>query len=138
MFGNVIPRIFCHLERNFDFLDKEIHKNSRKFDHIPGKMCIFLAVSMIKNPLFKHFFSVESWERFVSFWVLILLNIKRLITTCYHRSSPFKYLHMTDSFTYWQTPISPRSFPRINLDRSLAHSLVTPMDGRKILFIGTR
>ena len=43
-FGNVIPRNFCHLEGNFDFLDKEIHKNGRKFDHLPVKFAFFRAV----------------------------------------------------------------------------------------------
>ena len=31
---------------NFDYLDKEILRNSRKFDHIPGKFAFFGAVPM--------------------------------------------------------------------------------------------
>ena len=38
--------IFCHLEGNFDYLDNEIHKNSGKYDHIPG---IFPSSSDCQN-----------------------------------------------------------------------------------------
>ena len=43
-FRNVIPRKFCQLEGILTFWIKKYVRNSRKFDHFPGKFAFFWVV----------------------------------------------------------------------------------------------